>query len=243
MGKRKIKTGKPAAKAPSVPQDTSGAARAASDTSAAAGRLRLEYRSPAELADNPKNWRKHGEQQTAALSGVLSEVGWAGACLYNERTGRLIDGHLRRKVAQMQGAETVPVLIGSWSEADEAKILASLDPIAGLAEADPVALDALLREVNTGCAELQQMLDDLWEQTQADAIADTPTAPDEDTPPEPQEAVVTRPGDLWTLGRHRLLCGDCREPAAWERLLGGERCDTLVFDPEWDEENVKPNGD
>jgi hypothetical protein len=92
----------------------------------------------------------------------MSEVGWAGACLYNERTGRLIDGHLRRKVAQEQGAESIPVLVGAWSEADEAKILATLDPIAGLAVADPVILDSLLRDVNTGCAELQQMLDDLW---------------------------------------------------------------------------------
>lgn len=161
MARRKTKTGNSAAKAPSVPQESPDATGAASDTSPASGRLRLEYRSPAELADNPRNWRKHPANQEAALSGVLSEVGWAGACLFNERTGRLIDGHLRRKVAQMQGAETVPVLIGSWSEADEAKILASLDPIAGLAEADPAALDQLLREVSTQCEALADMFSDV----------------------------------------------------------------------------------
>lgn len=172
--------------------------------------LRLEWRSPAELAENPRNWRTHPESQQAALAGVLSEVGWAGACLYNEQTGRLIDGHLRQKVALANGAEKVPVLVGSWTPEQEAKILATLDPIAGLAEADPVVLDALLREVNTGCAELQQMLDDLWSDVQADAIAGTPAAPvDEDTPPEPQAVVVTRPGDLWLLGDVHYECESC----------------------------------
>jgi hypothetical protein len=61
--------------------------------------LRLEYRSPAELAENPRNWRTHPEAQTRALADVMAEVGWAGALLYNERTRRLIDGHARRKLA------------------------------------------------------------------------------------------------------------------------------------------------
>lgn len=232
MSKRKS-TGK----APSVPQESSGVTSAASDTSPATGRLRLEYRSPAELADNPKNWRKHGEQQTAALQGVLSEVGWAGACLYNERTGRLIDGHLRRKVAQLNGAESIPVLIGSWSEADEAKILASLDPIAGLAEADPVALDQLLREVNTGCAELQQMLDDLWTDAQADALANTETADPKDAEPQTDRAAEllekwgVRQGDLWLLGRHRLLVGDCRRAEDFARVCGGDKINVAFTSP------------
>ena len=76
--------------------------------------LRLEWRSPAELADNPRNGRRHPEAQVAALTDAMAEVGWAGALLFNERTGRLIDGHARRKVALAQGAETVPVLVGSW---------------------------------------------------------------------------------------------------------------------------------
>lgn len=120
--------------------------------------LRLEWRSPAELAENPANWRRHPESQMAALTGVLAEVGWAGACLYNERTGRLIDGHARRKVALEQGATRVPVLVGDWPEEQERKILATLDPLAAMADADGAALASLLREVNTGDEALQQML-------------------------------------------------------------------------------------
>src|SRR5262249_13126391 len=106
--------------------------------------LRLEDRTPAELVENPKNWRRHPGAQRAALADVIAEVGWAGACLFNERTGRMIDGHLRHKIAQDQGCEKIPVLIGSWDEATEAKILATLDPIGALAEADSAKLEALL---------------------------------------------------------------------------------------------------
>src|SRR5262249_45534644 len=122
--------------------------------------LRLEWLSPAELAENPLNWRRHPEGQQAALADILDAVGWAGACLFNARTRRLIDGHLRRKVSQARGDEKIPVLVGNWTEEQEATILASLDPIAAMATADTAKLEALLREVSTGEA-LQQMLDDL----------------------------------------------------------------------------------
>ncbi len=123
--------------------------------------LRLEYRSPAELAENPRNWRRHPPGQVAALTDVIAEVGWAGACLFNEATGRLIDGHARRKVALEQGADKVPVLVGSWTEEQEAKILATLDPIGAMATADAASLDALLREVTTSSEAVSLMLGQL----------------------------------------------------------------------------------
>src|SRR5262249_48440925 len=123
--------------------------------------LRLEWRSPAELAENPRNWRTHPSEQLPALADVIAEVGWAGACLYNERTHRLIDGHLRKKIGLARRDEKIPVLIGDWTEEQEAKILATLDPISAMATADQGKLEALLREVNTDSNSLQQLLDDL----------------------------------------------------------------------------------
>jgi hypothetical protein len=125
--------------------------------------LRLEWRSPQELAENPANWRLHPESQTTALTDVIAEVGWAGACLYNEVSGRLIDGHARRKLALEQGCELVPVLVGSWTEEQERKILATLDPLSAMAEADGPALAALLADVSTGSPALQAMLSELAE--------------------------------------------------------------------------------
>src|SRR5579859_3568175 len=96
--------------------------------------LRLEYLDPESLASNDLNWRSHPSEQTKALADVIAEVGWAGALLYNERTKKLIDGHARKDL--FAGKGPVPVLIGSWTEAQERKILATLDPLAAMAKAD-----------------------------------------------------------------------------------------------------------
>jgi hypothetical protein len=103
-----------------------------------------------------------------------------------------------------------------------------------MAELDPVRTRVLMDSMPSVCAELDAMLADMWADVEADAVAAAAAAAppvEEDVAPEPQAVVVTRPGDLWTLGRHRLLCGDCRDAAAWERLLGGERVDLLLTDP------------
>jgi hypothetical protein len=104
--------------------------------------LRLEYVDPASLADNPSNWKVHPPEQLGALEEIFGEVGWAGALLYNESTGRLLDGHGRK---QLHAGRPVPVLIGSWSEDQERKILATLDPSGWTAQADRKRLDALLK--------------------------------------------------------------------------------------------------
>src|SRR5580693_2432771 len=101
-------------------------------------KLRLEWLDAVELHDNPGNWRLHPYAQEAALRDAKHEVGWAGALLYNERTGHLIDGHLRKKIAKK--GEKVPVLVGSWNAEEEAKILATLDPIGMMAQIDQRAL-------------------------------------------------------------------------------------------------------
>jgi len=110
------------------------------------GTLRLEWWEPGQLAPNPANWRTHPAQQVDTYRGIKEQVGWAGALLYNEATGRLIDGHLRRDEAERDG-ERVPVLVGSWTEEQEALVLASLDPIAAMAEADEAVLGALLQDI------------------------------------------------------------------------------------------------
>ena len=164
--------------------------------------LRLEYRSPAELAENPRNWRTRPDSQLTALADVIAEVGWAGAALYNERTGRLIDGHARKKIALDQGCEKIPVLIGSWDEATEAKILASLDPIGAMATADQGKLEALLREVSTGSEALQQMLDDLAHNAgiiPPELTGATDPGPQIDRAAELQVKWQTATGQLWVI--------------------------------------------
>ena len=122
--------------------------------------LRLEWRLPSELAENPDNWKSHPPEQREAISELMAQVGWAGALLLNRRTGRLLDGNARRAI-KMATNEPVPVLIGEWSEEQERLILASLDPTGWTSVADRRKLTALLAgpmpEIKS--AEMTKLLD------------------------------------------------------------------------------------
>lgn len=86
----------------------------------------------------------------SALRHLINDkaVGWAGALLFNERTGRLVDGHGRLEA--VEPTTVVPVLVGSWAEEAEATILATLDPIAAMATADAEQLAALMADADLG---------------------------------------------------------------------------------------------
>lgn len=149
-------------------------------------RIRELRRVPAsDLRPNPKNWRTHPEAQANALRGLLSEVGMADAVLARELEDgslMLIDGHLR---AETIGEEEVPVLVLDVNEAEADKILATLDPLAAMAEADAAKLDAILREVDTGSPDVQQLLADLAEEHNLYNVseADPPELADGDRAP------------------------------------------------------------
>jgi DNA modification methylase len=193
-------------------------------------RIRELRRVPAsELRPNPKNWRTHPEAQANALRGLLSEIGIADAVLARELADgslMLVDGHLR---AETLGDETVPVLVLDVDEAEADKVLATLDPLAAMAEADAAKLDAILREVDTGSPDVQQLLADLADE--AGLYQDEAKEIVEDEIPEPPVDPITKPGDLWTLGDHRLLCGDSTKPEDVERLMAGAKAGMMVTDP------------
>jgi len=120
----------------------------------------LRHVPASDLRPNPKNWRTHPTAQRDALRGILAEVGMADAVLARELPDgslMLIDGHLR---AETLGDGNVPVLVLDVNEAEADKLLATLDPLAAMADSDATQLDALLRTVQTGSESLQQMLAD-----------------------------------------------------------------------------------
>lgn len=117
--------------------------------------------SPAQLLANPRNFRIHPKAQQDALAGVLEEVGWVQSVVVNQRTGHLIDGHLRVSLALRDDAPTIPVVYVDLSEPEEALVLATLDPISALAGTDREKLEELLSEVTTSSADLQMMLSEM----------------------------------------------------------------------------------
>ena len=113
------------------------------------------------LKPNPRNWRTHPERQRNALRGVLAEIGFADALLVRELPDgslELVDGHLR---AETTPDALVPVLILDLDETEACKHLATLDPLAALAETDQGKLADLLAEFETDNAALDEMLRDL----------------------------------------------------------------------------------
>ena len=112
---------------------------------------------------NPSNWRTHPQPQRDAMRGALNEVGWVQRVIVNRQTGYLVDGHERVWQALQNGDAPVPYVEVDLDEAEEAYVLATLDPIGAMAAADAAKLDELLREVQSGEAGVQQMLSELAE--------------------------------------------------------------------------------
>jgi len=193
-------------------------------------RIRELRRVPAsELRPNPKNWRTHPEAQANALKGLLAEVGIADAVLARELPDgslMLLDGHLR---AETLGDQVVPVLVLDVDEAEGDKVLVTLDPLAAMAEANAAKLDAILRTTDTGSPDVQQLLADLADE--AGLYQDEAKEIVEDEIPEPLADPITKPGDLWMLGEHRLLCGDSTKADDVGRLMVGAKADLCFTSP------------
>ena len=187
-----------------------------------------------ELVAHPQNWRKHPKEQAAQLAAGLGGVGWVQRVIVNRRTGRMLDGHLRAELARRQGEATpVPVVYVDLSEDEERTVLATLDPIAGMAIADEATLAGLVRSIED--ADLRSIAGSVAQVLNVDvdgkADAGADTEPQIDRAEELREKWGVQPGDLWQLGEHRLICGDCTDAAVVARVMGGEMANGCFTSP------------
>jgi DNA modification methylase len=190
---------------------------------------------PDQLLANPRNWRIHPAAQQKALAGALDQVGWVQQVIVNRRSGFVVDGHLRVSLAISRGELAIPVVYVDLDENEEALVLASIDPLAGMAVTDSEQLAALLAEVRVDDADLLAMLNGVSGVSTKLGLTD----PDA-VPPEPETPYVQR-GEVYALGAHRLMCGDSTSAYDVALLLGGEKPALMVtdppygveYDPEW----------
>ena len=181
--------------------------------------LELRRIKASELVPNRRNWRRHPPAQRAALRGLLNEIGYADALLARETSEGLvlIDGHLR---AETTPDALVPVLVLDVTEEEADKLLATLDPLAAMAESDKTSLEQLLAGIQTEDAAVRVLLASLMPSyATQDGIPAVPVKP------------TAHLGEIWRLGKHRLLCGDSTRPEDVRRLMGDERAVLFQTDP------------
>ncbi|UKK86194.1 site-specific DNA-methyltransferase [Sphingopyxis sp. BSN-002] len=202
----------------------------------------VERRLLADLIPFDRNARTHSKRQIDQIAKSIERFGFVNPVLVDDE-GRVVAGHGRIEAARRLGLTDVPVLsLGAMSDADRRAYIIADNRLAELAGWDR---DLLTSELG----ELQSLLDDIdfeclgFDQGELDAMLalgddDGDAA---DAVPEVDEAmpVVSRSGDIWMMGRHRLICGDSRDPAVFDHLMAGKKAAMVFTDPPY---NVPVNG-
>lgn len=185
--------------------------------------IEMRHIRASELLPNKANWRHHPPAQEKALSSLLEEVGFAGAILARETPAGLeiLDGHLRREIAV--DAE-IPVLICDLNDDEAEMVLATFDPLGQMAIADKEQLKALIDRLRPSGDHLKELLADL----RPVGLDDISISDDSFNRAVPKRAAV---GELWRLGKHRIICGSAGDETAVARLMGGQEIDLLVTSP------------
>ncbi len=194
---------------------------------------RIEQWPLARLQPYARNAKTHGADQVAKIAASMAEFGWTVPCLVAD-DGELIAGHGRVLAATQLGLTEAPVIVlGHLTEAqrrayriadnklaespwDEALLSAELNEL--------LAEDFDLSLIGFVDAELEALL-------AGDVDPETASREGEDDVPETPETPISRPGDLWVLGKHRLLCGDATIATDVERLLGDVKPLLMCTDP------------
>ena len=194
---------------------------------------KIEQWPTAKLLPYARNARTHSDDQVAQIAASIAEFGFTNPILAGS-DGVIVAGHGRLAAAQKLGLAVVPVVVLDHLSATQRRALVIADNrIAENAGWD----DAMLR------IEIASLQDDNFDVSltgfDADALAelmagDEPDGEgetDDDAVPEVSETPVSRPGDVWLLGGHRLLCGDSTVAESYDRVLDGEPVDMVFTDP------------
>ena len=184
---------------------------------------------PQSLTGHPLNHRLHPQKQRDVVRDSIAQFGFCKSILVNRQTGYIIDGHER--VWQALDAQesdptvTVDVEYVDLSEDEERAVLAVLDASTEMAEVDQDKLDALLDGIAFESDAIDELIDTLKDDRRVEVVEDGDSVPE--VPVEP----VTKPGDLWLLGNHRLLCGDATSADDVARLMDEAKAECVFTDP------------
>lgn len=180
---------------------------------------------------NPRKDLKPGDLEYEKLKRSIEQFGYVEPVIWNKITGRVVGGHQRLKVLLDMGITEVECVVIEMDEEKEKALNIALNKISGDWDKDKLAL--LIADLQgadfdvslTGFEPAE--LDALFKDSLKDGIHDD----DFDVDAELQKPAVTRLGDVWTLGRHRLVCGDTTKADTFTALMDGKLANLVVTDP------------
>jgi len=198
-------------------------------------KLNITYRAPSELKPAKRNARTHSKKQIQQIAASIQQFGFVNPILLDRDEG-VICGHGRALAARQLGIKEVPTIrLEHLTEVQKRAYIIADNRLAELSGWDEAILSLELKELEelqidfklevTGfdTAEIDRLIEGLLNE---------PSSSEDEVPELPAEKdAVTQLGDLWILGSHRLICGDAREKATLEHLLGGERAHLVFTDP------------
>src|SRR5262245_41774730 len=193
---------------------------------------RVERWPIARLVPYARNARTHSDEQVAQVAASIREWGWTNPVLVGE-DGGIIAGHCRVLAARQLGIGDVPVMLAAgWTEAQKRAYVLADNQLALNAGWNPELLKLELGEL----AGLDFNLDLIgFDEAQLAGLV-PPTEGLTDEVPEPPTEPATKIGDLWALGRHRVVCGDCREADVVDRLVNGGKINLAFTSPPYAEQ-------
>lgn len=193
---------------------------------------KVEKRSVSSLIPYARNSRTHSEAQVAQIAASVKEWGWTIPVLIDE-TGQIIAGHGRIQAARLLGLEEVPVMVAEgWTDAQKRAYVLADNKLAMNAGWDEELLSLELKDLKELGSDLS--LIGFNEDELTEIMADkSPTEglTDEDQVPDAPTIPTSAEGDVWILGRHRLMCGDSTSVDAVEKLMDGQKADMVFTDP------------
>ena len=194
--------------------------------------MKIEQRKVDSLIPYVNNSRKHSDEQVAQIAASIKEFGWTNPILVDGENG-IIAGHGRLMAARKLGMVEIPVIeLAHLSEPQRKALIIADNKLALNASWDDDLLSLELKDLAASDYDLgllgfgEEELDALLNPTKL-----TDGLTDEDEVPEPPPEPITKLGDVWILGNHRLMCGDSTSIDAVEKLMDGQKADMVFTDP------------
>jgi DNA modification methylase len=186
-----------------------------------------------KLIPYARNARTHSAEQVAQVAASIAEFGWTNPILAGEN-GIVIAGHARLLAARKLGMTEVPVIVLDHLTESQRRALVLADNRLALNagwDEEMLRVEMAALDEDGFNLELVGFTDDEIEDLLREPEEATAGNTDDDAVPETPETAVTVPGDVWTLGEHRLLCGDATRMADVEKVLAGGLADMVFCDP------------